>query len=511
MPNWVLAAAVAVCVRAAVSVVPAQSRPFLGASVDAAVRVCPTVPACSVRVTSPRDGDVVASAGNDVAVVGDVTMSWSGGLPPHNTSIVGAAGCFVAESNAGTAARKLSVAPVSVTADIARSPVTSSRVQLTWHAGLSPTEEGWFDFGVLLWAGVDESTGAALCDAALNSPDDLRAADAAGGCWAARSCSASTHLYVVRTTARYMPFWVPFVQTLPEELTRLGASTLPPPLASDRHDVAAFNAAPAGVSVRGLPHMLGPVLPPRQSFAPPPPPLRVLVAVFGGARTRDVVSSNIQRFLNAADVCAGGGGGGGGDAAAQQHCVSVDVIACVYDGSDWRGVPWVGRREVMLVSSPVGQMKWWYVKRLMTPAIVSPDAYDYVVILDDDVDVAPPAFHLGGFVHAMHRAGVLLAQPGHAPGSSTTWPHVMADPRPGFVGRWTNMVECGPLVVFSTAVWSCVWKLLQPDLSSGYGAWRAGVCACACRSCVSMGVDACACVCVCCGTACRLLCLHHTR
>lgn len=39
-------------------------------------------------------------------------------------------------------------------------------------------------------------------------------------------------------------------------------------------------------------------------------------------------------------------------------------------------------------------------------------------------------------------------------------------------GRWMTFVESGPLIVFDTQVWPCIWNLLQTDLVSGYGKFK---------------------------------------
>jgi hypothetical protein len=51
-----------------------------------------------------------------------------------------------------------------------------------------------------------------------------------------------------------------------------------------------------------------------------------------------------------------------------------------YDSSDWSGYPWYN--DVISIRFPK-QMKWWYVKRFVTPEMM--DSYDYLGVFDEDV------------------------------------------------------------------------------------------------------------------------------
>ena len=125
--------------------------------------------------------------------------------------------------------------------------------------------------------------------------------------------------------------------------------------------------------------------------------------------------------------------------------------------------PWADR---VLSVRAVAQMKWWYVKRFLSPAVVAP--YRYVIVVDDDCDVRgldPPAF-----VRELERWRVRIGQPAHAAGSfQPQYPILRQRLGANVSGSWTTFVESGPLVAFSAAAWPCVWTLLQPDLGSGYG------------------------------------------
>jgi hypothetical protein len=58
-------------------------------------------------------------------------------------------------------------------------------------------------------------------------------------------------------------------------------------------------------------------------------------------------------------------------------------------------------------------------KRFLSPAVVA--AYDWIVVLDDDVDLGATDFRLHRMLSVMVAAHFKLAQPAHAQGSSTTF------------------------------------------------------------------------------------------
>ena len=59
--------------------------------------------------------------------------------------------------------------------------------------------------------------------------------------------------------------------------------------------------------------------------------------------------------------------------------VKTRIMLCIYDGASYAEYPWY--KNVVTISM-YGQMKWWYIKRFITPSLV--DAYDYVGIFDED-------------------------------------------------------------------------------------------------------------------------------
>jgi hypothetical protein len=55
-----------------------------------------------------------------------------------------------------------------------------------------------------------------------------------------------------------------------------------------------------------------------------------------------------------------------------------------YDNSNWSSFPWY--QDVISIRFPQ-QMKWWFIKRFVTPELV--ESYDYIGIFDEDVGYAP--------------------------------------------------------------------------------------------------------------------------
>lgn len=176
-------------------------------------------------------------------------------------------------------------------------------------------------------------------------------------------------------------------------------------------------------------------------FVPPQQQPKTLVAMFGSRSSQVFVDRNMRRFPES----------------------EFTVMLFIYDDSEWLHFPWF--RRVVSVRA-FGQMKWWFIKRFLTPVVVQEEGtYDYVLLLDSDVTL--PACEPAAFIRALRDFGVLIGQPAHVEDSQTT--HQLLFRNLSLVGEWTNFVESGPVLAFSTKVWQCVWDLLQNDLVVGFG------------------------------------------
>ena len=179
------------------------------------------------------------------------------------------------------------------------------------------------------------------------------------------------------------------------------------------------------------------------------PHQRGLLTIPIGKKSVAIVNGTIYNFLN-----SGAG----------------RVLLFAYDKFDWSGQTWYSDERVILVRH-LKQMKWWFIKRFVTPLTV--EAYDYLWLSDDDASFA---WNPNEFMDILDQFKVELAQPSHllsAPCVGSSWAithHRIPAKGGGEHGRWTNFVECGPLVVIHKNAWKrCLWNFLQDDLTSGYG------------------------------------------
>ena len=227
---------------------------------------------------------------------------------------------------------------------------------------------------------------------------------------------------------------------------------------------------------------------------------KTLVAIFVGKKSIGTVSSNIKRL----------------------GFEKFSFIVFNYDGSDLSDQEWFDRVIVVIA---VRQMKWWYVithdtlatnrilslslklcspesrkkrsqiqllnmtntklklehryiKRFVTISMMA--SYDYLFVIDGDCDMS--SLNGTAFVRDLSRHDVKIGQPAHSEGSfQPQYPFLVHnhEKNGNAVGMWSNFIESGPLVAFSRDIWQCVWNLLQPDLTSGYGYDLVWVPACA--------------------------------
>jgi hypothetical protein len=138
------------------------------------------------------------------------------------------------------------------------------------------------------------------------------------------------------------------------------------------------------------------------------------------------------------------------------------------------------RHDVELVTGPAGDRgKFENLNRLLVEREL--DAWDWLVVLDDDVAL-PPGF-LDGLVFLAERFDLRLAQPAHRRRSHAAWE--VTRRQPGLVARRTAFVEIGPVTAFHRDTFATV--LPFPELRYGWGldvhwaalarehGWRLGV------------------------------------
>eukprot|EP00943_MAST-04B_sp_MAST-4B-sp1_P009777 g9777.t1 len=164
----------------------------------------------------------------------------------------------------------------------------------------------------------------------------------------------------------------------------------------------------------------------------------------------------------------------------QFNTPNYKIILCVYDKSNWTSYKWI---EDVLLIRVLRTMKWWFVKHFLHPDFVR--AYDYVLLIDEDCNTKNLNPDL--MLKDARNYGVKIGQPANGHGSygshnvvrlkgtqDISNSNVINDsndikPEDIPIGTWTTFVECGPFTFFSSEVWPCVWNMLQPDVTCGYG------------------------------------------
>lgn len=89
--------------------------------------------------------------------------------------------------------------------------------------------------------------------------------------------------------------------------------------------------------------------------------------------------------------------------------------------------------------------------------------YDWIVVLDDDVDL--PSGFLDSFLFAAEEAGLEIAQPAHRLHSHAAWP--ITRRRRGVRSRRTTFVEIGPVTAFAPSAAKALIPF--PELRTGWG------------------------------------------
>ena len=93
----------------------------------------------------------------------------------------------------------------------------------------------------------------------------------------------------------------------------------------------------------------------------------------------------------------------------------------------------------------------------------APEGHDWVIVVDDDVDLAPR--FLDRFVALCERLGLDLAQPAQTMRSHAAWR--VTRRRPASLARRTDYVEIGPVTAFSRRAAAVL--LPFPELRFGWG------------------------------------------
>ena len=139
-----------------------------------------------------------------------------------------------------------------------------------------------------------------------------------------------------------------------------------------------------------------------------------------------------------------------------------DYVIMVRDNSTWTSHQ--AFKKAIWISADI-QHKFWFIKRFLPVHVLK--AYRYVWIIDDD---AHPMFNPRHYECVTDAYNISLSSPVYAGPNQgihriTRLKPDMAD----LVGRWTDFVEIGPLVVVQSSAWQCLWDLLSPAVGLGFG------------------------------------------
>lgn len=186
-----------------------------------------------------------------------------------------------------------------------------------------------------------------------------------------------------------------------------------------------------------------------------PPEFERMYPDMFGPRPKPLVPKHKVLFV----MPVGTGGQGNIDTIIRQlGTTKFTYILLHYDDTDWSQYSW--NHDVIHITMH-RQMKWWYLKRFITPLVT--DFYEYIYVMDEDC-ILPDTWDNENFLDIARRNDLDIFQPSH-----NNSLHKIIKTRPGKVGRFTNFVEVGPFTIMSARGYECVWNMLLPDAVGGWG------------------------------------------
>jgi hypothetical protein len=140
---------------------------------------------------------------------------------------------------------------------------------------------------------------------------------------------------------------------------------------------------------------------------------------------------------------------------------SFDHIIFVHDNSSWHSHP--GYQHFIWIHV-TGQHRLWYLKRFVLPMIA--ESYEFLWIIDDDTKLNFNPLH---YQCVVRNLNVSLSAPGRLTGALS---HSITKLDASFsekLGRWTDFIETGPIVVVSSLVWQCIYMYIDASTGTGWG------------------------------------------
>ena len=142
----------------------------------------------------------------------------------------------------------------------------------------------------------------------------------------------------------------------------------------------------------------------------------------------------------------------------QEHFTRVIMV---HDNSSWSSYP---NREHFIWIHVNAQKRFWYLKRFLTPITLK--TYKYIWIVDDDIELLFDTLH---YECVITKLNISLSAPGRVKGIASHQITRVNNNYTGQIGRWTDFVEIGPIVVGSSSAWECLWHFLSSYVGLGWG------------------------------------------
>jgi len=140
---------------------------------------------------------------------------------------------------------------------------------------------------------------------------------------------------------------------------------------------------------------------------------------------------------------------------------SFDHIIFVHDNSSWHTHP--GYKHFIWIHVE-GQHRLWYIKRFLLPMILK--SYEFLWIIDDDarLNFIPLYYQC-----VVRNLNIPLSAPARLSGALSHGITKMNNNFNNQIGRWTDFVETGPVVILSSLAWQCIYMYLDASTGTGWG------------------------------------------
>ena len=120
----------------------------------------------------------------------------------------------------------------------------------------------------------------------------------------------------------------------------------------------------------------------------------------------------------------------------------------LHDDTDWSSHP---SYKTFVWIRVANQVRFWYIKRFLPPHVLR--AYNYVWIVDDDAQLT---FNPLIYECIVKHLKILFSSPKRLSGSVSHYITLQDRNGQRNIGRWTDFVEIGPVVVGEGYIWVCL-------------------------------------------------------